>query len=121
MVTETGLEGLRVLIIEDEAMIAMLIEDMLADIGCGVIGIASRFEEAMRKVSSLAFDLAILDVNLNGSQTFPVAEALANRDIPFGTWRRATELAGFRRPSGPFQFSQSHSTRVNWNAPSRQL
>lgn len=81
--TETSHKGLRVLIIEDESMVAMLIEDMLADLGCTIAGVASRLDEAMGKVSSLAFDAAILDVNLNGSLTHPVAEALVERGTPF--------------------------------------
>ena len=79
----TGIQGLRVLIVEDESLVSMLIEDTLADIGCTVVGVASRLDEALRKVSSLAFDLAILDVNLNGSETSPVAEALGKRGTPF--------------------------------------
>ena len=79
----TGIQGLRVLIVEDESLVSMLIEDTLADIGCTVVSVASRLEEAMRKVSSLEFDLAILDVNLNGSETYPVAEVLARRGTPF--------------------------------------
>lgn len=80
---EKSLDGLRVLVIEDEPIIAMLIEDMLADLGCIVIGVASRFEEAMGQVSSPTFDAAILDVNLGGDQTYPIAAALAERGIPF--------------------------------------
>jgi len=82
-VAESGFNGLRVLIIEDESIVAMLLEDALADLGCSVVGIASRLDEAMGKVSSLAFDAAILDVNLNGFQTYLVAEALTQRGIPF--------------------------------------
>lgn len=77
------LRHLRVLIIEDESLVTMLIEDFLADIGCTVAGIASGLEEAMDKVSSLTFDVAILDVNLNGANTYPVAEVLAKKRIPF--------------------------------------
>ena len=82
-VTPTGLPRLRVLVIEDEAMVAMLIQDTLADIGCEVIGIASRFNEAIEKVKSLAFDMAILDLNLNGRQALPIADSLAERGIAF--------------------------------------
>ena len=78
-----GLTGLRIFIVEDESLITMLIEDALADMGCAIAGIASNVDEAMSKVSSLEFDAAILDVNLNGSQTYPVADALAKKGIPF--------------------------------------
>ncbi len=74
---------LRILIIEDESMITMLLEDTLADMGCQVVAVASQLDEAMEKAASLDFDVAILDVNLNGSQSYPVAEALVKRSIPF--------------------------------------
>lgn len=73
----------RVLIIEDESLVAMLLEDALADIGWEVIGIASRFRSADHKARSLAFDVAIVDINLSGKLTFPIAEDLFERGIPF--------------------------------------
>jgi CheY-like chemotaxis protein len=73
----------RVLIIEDESMVMMLLRDMLEEIGCVVAGSASRLDEATEKARSLAFDVAILDVNLNGVRTFPIAEVLAERGIGF--------------------------------------
>ena len=78
-----ALENLRVLVVEDEPLVAMLIEDVLAEFGCSVAATASRMDDALAKASSLDFDLAILDVNLNGTKTFPVAESLAGRRIPF--------------------------------------
>ena len=81
--TATDLVGLRVLVIEDESMVAMLIQDTLAEIGCEVIGIASRFNEAVEKAKSLAFDIAILDINLNGRHTFTIADLLAERGVAF--------------------------------------
>jgi CheY-like chemotaxis protein len=78
------LQGLRVLVVEDEALVSMLLEDMLADHGCEVAGVASRISQALDMVSGeLAFDAAILDVNLGGEPIFPVAEALAARGAPF--------------------------------------
>jgi CheY-like chemotaxis protein len=67
---------LRVLIIEDEVLIAMLIEDMLADLGCIVVGIVSTLDDALTRISALGFDAAILDVNLNGAESYPVARVL---------------------------------------------
>jgi CheY-like chemotaxis protein len=72
-----------VLIIEDESLVTMFLEDVLVDIGCSVVGVASRFEDAMDKARTLSFDVAILDVNLDGEQTFPIAEALVQRGTPF--------------------------------------
>jgi CheY-like chemotaxis protein len=83
----TGVGGRRVLVVEDESMVSMLLEDFLADLGYVVVAVASRLNEALEKASSLTFDVAILDVNLNGKQTFPVAEALraSGRAIVFAT------------------------------------
>lgn len=76
-------DGIRVFLVEDESLIAMLLADMLADIGGTVVCVASRLDEAIEKASSLTFDVAILDVNLNGCQTYPVAEAILRRGVPF--------------------------------------
>jgi CheY-like chemotaxis protein len=78
-----SLVGRRVLVIEDESLVSMLLEDTLAEIGCEIAALASRFNDAMKKASSLSFDIAILDVNLNAQQTFPIAEVLNERGLPF--------------------------------------
>jgi CheY-like chemotaxis protein len=77
------LAGRRVLLVEDESMIAMLLEDTLAEIGCEIAGTASRFDDAIEKAKSLSFDVAILDVNLNGRKTYPIAEVVGERGLPF--------------------------------------
>ncbi len=77
------LAGRRVLVIEDESMVMMLLRDMLEDIGCVVVGSASRIAEASEKARSLEFDVAILDVNLNGEPISPVVEVLVQRGLPF--------------------------------------
>jgi CheY-like chemotaxis protein len=74
---------LRILIVEDEATIAMLIEDMIMELGHEPYAIASRLGMAMEMAASGDFDLAILDVNLDGSTSTPVAHALQGRGIPF--------------------------------------
>src|ERR1700761_7215194 len=74
---------LRILVVEDEAMIAMLIEDMLSDLGCVPVGPAYNAEQALELIRSERFDAAILDVNLGGQRTTPVAEALHRKSIPF--------------------------------------
>jgi CheY-like chemotaxis protein len=73
----------RVLVVEDELMIRMLLEDMLGELGYAIAAEAGRLEEAMEAVRSADFDLAILDVNLNGQPIAPVADALAARGTPF--------------------------------------
>lgn len=78
-----SLEGCRVLIVEDDAMISMMLQDLLEDMGCQVVSVASRLEEARRKSEADDFDVALLDVNLRGERTFPVAEAMQQRRRPF--------------------------------------
>ena len=82
---EGSLEGVRVLIVEDEPLVAMLLEDMLSDLGCIVAGAASTLAEAVALASDAgaAIDVAILDVNLGRDSSAPVAEALAARGAPF--------------------------------------
>lgn len=77
------LNGLRVLVVEDEAAISMLLEDMLMDFGCSIVGPAARLGAALDMAKSEAFDVAILDVNLAGESIYPVADALAERNRPF--------------------------------------
>jgi CheY-like chemotaxis protein len=74
---------LRILIVEDEMLVAMNIEDMLLDLGHEVAGLASRVEPALALAREAAFDLAMLDVNLAGEPSFPIADILAERGIPF--------------------------------------
>jgi CheY-like chemotaxis protein len=73
----------RILIVEDEMMIRMLLEDMLGELGYTVAAEVGRIDEALDAVKNGGFDVAILDVNLNGENTAPVAEALAARGTPF--------------------------------------
>lgn len=75
--------GFRVLVIEDEAMVAMLLEAMLEDLGHTVAGSAAKVDDAMRLIAEAQADAAILDVNLHGKETYPLAEALKARGIPF--------------------------------------
>ncbi|KLK92059.1 chemotaxis protein CheY [Microvirga vignae] len=81
--SEGDLTGLRILVVEDEAAISLLLEDMLLDFGCEVIGPAARLSAALDAVAREQMDLAILDVNVAGEPIYPVAEALAERSIPF--------------------------------------
>jgi CheY-like chemotaxis protein len=80
---ETTLEGRRVFVVEDESVITMLLQDMFEELRCEVVSLASRFQEALDKAKTLSFEVAILDVNLNGQRTFPIAEALTARGLPF--------------------------------------
>jgi CheY-like chemotaxis protein len=82
IVTPTVDSGLQILVVEDESMVAMMIEDMLEDLGHHVVATVGRMPDASELVLSAGADLAILDVNLNGAETYPLAASLASRKIP---------------------------------------
>jgi len=70
--TDSPLAGRRVLVIEDEMIVAMLLEDMLADLGCTVLGPAARVDQALTIIAAAgSLDAAVLDVNLNGQKSYP--------------------------------------------------
>jgi CheY-like chemotaxis protein len=75
--------NLQVLVVEDESMVAMMIEDMLTDLGHQVVATSGNLSNASKLVLNANADLAILDVNLNGEETYPIAASLASRKIPF--------------------------------------
>ena len=75
--------ALRVLVVEDEIMIRMLLEDMLGELGYTITAAAGRIDEALSFAREADFDFAILDINLNGETVYPVADALAARGLPF--------------------------------------
>lgn len=101
--------NLRVLIVEDESLVAMLIEDVLTDLGHTIVAAVGRLDRALELAASSDIDLAVLDVNLHGQRTFPVAEVLAARGIPFvfatGYGQAGVEPAWADRPvlQKPFQ------------------
>src|SRR5690606_2638196 len=76
MSQDLDLAGLRVLVVEDEMMVSMLIEDMLGDLGCQVVGPAARLDEAMALAADAEIDCAVLDVTLGGQPIFPLADLL---------------------------------------------
>jgi CheY-like chemotaxis protein len=75
--------SMRVLVIEDELMIRMLLQDMLDDLGHTLAGEAGHIDEAMTLARQADFDIAILDVNLGGQPISPVVEVLIARGLPF--------------------------------------
>ena len=74
---------MRVLVVEDELMIRMLLEGMLEDLGHSVSGQAGDIDEALALAKTAEFDVALLDVNLNGKPITPVVEMLVARGLPF--------------------------------------
>ena len=93
------LSGLRVLIVEDETLVAMMLEDMLSDMGCVVVGVAGTVERGLSIAGdpALAVDGAVLDVNLGGEKVYPVADALSEKGVPF-IFATGYGLAGIARP-----------------------
>jgi DNA-binding response OmpR family regulator len=77
------LQGLKVLVVEDDFLVAMLLEDMLESAGCVVSGPIPRLAEALDAARREACDAAVLDVNLAGERIYPVAEILARKNVPF--------------------------------------
>src|ERR1700730_12848300 len=82
-VMDKSLSGRRLLVFEDEMMILMIIEDMLADLGCESVTDAATVDQALALIDAQVFDAAMLDMNLNGKNSHPVADALAARGVPF--------------------------------------
>jgi CheY-like chemotaxis protein len=96
------LSGLRILVVEDIFLVALDLADQLTDAGCDVIGPAATVRQALEKLDGAALDGALLDVDLGGERSFPVAEFLAARGIPF------VFLTGYDSPTVfPKEFQQA--------------
>jgi CheY-like chemotaxis protein len=83
LVVNKLLSGRRVLVVEDELLVLMMVEDMLADLGCESVTTAATVDKALALIDAQIFDVAMLDMNLNGNTSHPVAEALVKRGVPF--------------------------------------
>ena len=81
--SDMSLDGVKVLVVEDEAIVAMLLEQMLEDLGCTVAGVANQLTAAVALVNDAQADVAILDMNLAGDRVDPVARILAEKSMPF--------------------------------------
>jgi CheY-like chemotaxis protein len=115
--TETAkAQGRRILVVEDEFLIRMLLEDMLSDLGYELAGVAGRVDEAAELARTVDVDLAILDVNLDGHDVYPVADILIERGVPFvfvsGYGGRGLAEAYRERPTlqKPFQLEELQKT-----------
>jgi two-component SAPR family response regulator len=106
--TINNMAGCRVLVVEDEALIAFQIEDILGAMECEIVGPTGKLETALRFAQEETLDLAILDVTIRGGKVYPVAELLLRRDIPFvfasgyGDWALPPSLRNQRRLMKPF-------------------
>jgi DNA-binding response OmpR family regulator len=105
-----------VLVVEDEYLVASLIEDMLESAGCVVAGPIPRLAQALDAAQSEVCDAAVLDVNLAGERVFPVADILSRRNVPFvlvtgyGGNSLPPEYAGCPRLHKPFKLADLLAT-----------
>lgn len=77
------LQGWRVLVVEDEVRTSLLLQELLTELGCKVVGVAMLLEDAVDLASIIPFDVAILDIGLNGELAFPAAEVVKQRGKKF--------------------------------------
>ena len=77
------LSGRHILVVEDEMLVLLNVEDMLADLGCESVSAAATVDQALAFIDAQDFDAAMVDVNLAGRTSYPVADALAARGVPF--------------------------------------
>ena len=118
----------RILIAEDELMIRMLLEDMLRELGYTIVAEAADVDEALTAARNVDFDIAILDVNLNGRPVSPVADVLVARGTPFifatGYGERGIPQSHQDRPmlKKPFQLDGlKHSLQAALRTDNHQL
>jgi CheY-like chemotaxis protein len=113
----------RLLVVEDEYLIRMLLEDMLTDLGYSVAAAVGTIAEACKLAADGQFQAAILDVNVNGDEIFPVADILAKRGLPFVFVTGYGELSLPERYRGrpslqkPFQSGQLQTALAALLAP----
>jgi DNA-binding response OmpR family regulator len=106
--SDIDVAGCRVLVVEDETLIAVLIEETLVAMECKILGPAAKLETALQLAREGGFDIAILDVTVRGGKVYPVAEELLARGIPFvlasgyGDWALPNALRDQRRLLKPF-------------------
>jgi len=123
MSPDSPISGRKVLIVEDEVIVAWLLEDMLADLGCAVVGPAASVKQALAMIDAAPVEVAVLDVNLNGEMSYPVADALTARGVPFvfvTGYDKATMLDGYRALpvlQKPFHRSELTDTLAQLLAP----
>lgn len=106
------LSGRRILLVEDEVMVSWVLEQAIVSLDCVVVGPAARIKQALAMIETEVFDAALLDINLNGEKSYPVADALIARGMPFvfstGYNRDSTPRGyeGFPRLQKPFSLPE---------------
>jgi DNA-binding response OmpR family regulator len=109
---ETGLEGCRILIVEDSPVVGPFTADMLDDLGCEVIGPAPNMAAGRELVEAGGFDAAIMDVHIRGDLVFPLCDILASNGVPFiltsgyADWQSAEKWIDRPRLQKPYTIEQ---------------
>jgi DNA-binding response OmpR family regulator len=104
----TSLDGKRVLVLEDEAFVALDLKQLLSDAGAAVVGPTSTLLEAQAAVRQQPIDAAVLDVNLNGEFSYTFADTLSARGVPlmlltgYDAWSLPAAVRKFPRIAKPF-------------------
>lgn len=104
----TDLAGLRVFLVEDEGIVALMIEEMLGQLGCNVVASVASLAKARAVAPAIEADVALLDVNLGGHLVFPVADILKRRGMPivfstgYGTGGLPSEFFGYPVLAKPY-------------------
>jgi two-component SAPR family response regulator len=106
------LDGVRVLVVEDDFLVSLLLADILAAAGCVVLGPVPRLADAVHAATKEQCDVAVLDINLAGEWVFPAAAILSERNVPLifvtghGSDAIPQEYAGKPRIAKPFSAGQ---------------
>ncbi len=106
----------RVLLVEDEALIALMLEDMLEGMDCAITALAPRVPLGVNLAETGDFDLALLDVNVAGENVEPVADALAARGIPY-IFATGYGAAGVPSSTAEARWWASLSCPNSWKPP----
>lgn len=102
-------EGARVLLVEDEPIVAMCLEDMVSGLGCEIVGPAAGLDEGLAMAEREELDGAILDINLEGRRSYPIAQMLLRRGVPFAFasgYGSIDEATGIVAPLIPKPYSE---------------
>jgi CheY-like chemotaxis protein len=105
---ESRLASMRILVVEDSPVVAEVLEEMLLDFGCEVVGPVGNMALALERAQSERLDAAVIDLNIRGGKVYPVARVLGERGIPFllasgyADWTMPPEWEGRPRLLKPF-------------------
>ena len=111
MVLQPNAEGRRVLVVEDEMIIVLMIEEALLGLGAVIVGPVAGPEAALRLATEASIDAAILDINIKGGNSYAVADMLAKRGIPFVFCSGYSEWAVEERHRGRPRLTKPYNTK----------